>query len=71
MEVKKIMTYQDDIKRVRLLRIIWKNQRRCLTIGLEPKLLKFKELGDHPYNAYCTVLGVRFHFKRAGGGLFV
>ena len=65
MKLKKVMKYQKDIKRLRLFRIIYAEQKRCVSFSIEPKLFLYTNL-DFPDDKILTVLGLRMHYKKGG-----
>jgi hypothetical protein len=65
-EIKKVMRYQKDIKRLRVFRFIFSNKRKCLTFSIEPKFFKYEKT-DWPEGKILTFLGMRFHYKSSGG----
>ena len=68
MKLKKVMKYQKDIKRLRLFRIFWAKQKRCLSFSIEPRLFLYVNL-DFPDDKILTIFGLRIHYKK--GGTFV
>ncbi len=68
MRIRIVMKYQKDIKRLRIVRISFAKEKKRVSFSVEPKWFATeKEPGDFE----ATVLGVRVHYKHAGGGRFV
>jgi hypothetical protein len=75
MTFKRVMTYSDRERMVRLFRLIWERGEvghggysAKFTVGLAPKLLIWRREWD---GWLLYLLGVRLHFKRSWGGRFV
>lgn len=66
MKVQAIFTYQADIKRVRLFRIIYGNGYKRLSFSLEPCLYYRRNEGDG--HEALGVLCVRIHWARSVSG---
>jgi hypothetical protein len=65
MRVKWITTL--DGWKVRVVRILWADDTRFLSIGLAPKLAGWKSI---PGEWRATLLGVTLHYRRSWGGRF-
>lgn len=67
--IKPVFTYSPVEKKVRLFRIIWDQQSKYFSVGLQPKLY---DKTSTFRRTKVWILGMVFHYKnRAGGGLFV
>ena len=67
MKFKKVMRYQQDIKRLRMFRVIFAGGRKAISFSLEPKLFLYENM-KWPNDTIVTIAGLRFHYKKAGGG---
>lgn len=75
MKIKAFVRYDDDMRMVRLGRIVWQRgavgdgngYSAKVSLALWPKLFRL-ERGFHEVSV--TVLGVRLHFAKSYGGVF-
>lgn len=65
---KPVFKYDPLHRRLRLIRIIYDNGKKCLSFGLEPYW--YRDDINWPNNA-ITILGVRVNLKDSGGGRYV